>query len=193
LPKIWSGGHWNPVDKVARGTPLILSESEWKKRALKHSNIEQVYFSLTLVTANLLLFLKLMEDGPLRDFNTLSNSLILFFLGIGLILLVRCFMGLIHISRNRPLPGVYEGGIEVRWGRFVPYGEVQGTRRIRTLLGKETLQLLLKPVGKRIGLKWLITGDVECDQVERFIQGPKAGHVGPPRLVVYPRDKFEGE
>ena len=192
MPKIWSGGHWNPVDKVARGTPLILSESEWKKRALKHSNIEQVYFSLTLVTANLLLFLKLMEDGPLRDFNTLSNSLILFFLGIGLILLVRCFMGLIHISRKRPLPGVYEGGIEVSWGRFVPFGDISGTRRRRTLFGKETLQLLLRPVGKVIDLKWLISGSEECEKVEWLIHDLGDRRSGPPRLVVYPHEGPEG-
>ncbi len=188
-----------PVDE-ARGRLLVYDEAEWRSRQ------KRVVFEWALKMAGglLLLYLivyalaiwsstDLLDDGyTLRRLRTLFPACTAFYL-----MLIIDGVAIVYLwEMRRPTPGIYQHGLQLPEGEFVPYlavGWVFRDRRQR-ILPRDRILLSARPDGgpRGAGGRWSVPFsflgmDGLVALVERVkesrAQGPPEQE--PPRLVVY--------
>jgi hypothetical protein len=177
MPKLWRDGRWESVPSIERGHALVHSEGEWRGLAGRRIRaLAAVVMVLALATVPTLMYIQLALTPQ-----AVILFAVLLYLG-GMLL-----SGWWHLRAGGAAPGVYERGVEVPWGRFVPYGEVAGTEWAAYLLGR-ALVLRLRPSGRKLMLVRALFGEdgsVYVEWVPRSAYLADAGRE-PPRLVVYP-------
>ena len=177
MPKLWRNGRWERVASIERGRMLVHSAREWRALVKRRVGIYgAMIIGIALVTIPILM------DGDLVLVLQLGAlyALLLYLLGMLL-------FGWWHLRTGGSTPGVYERGVEVPWGKFIPYGEVMSMERSTRLMGK-VLVLQLRPSGRKIILGRMIIGIDGSNYVESMLRSahPADARQGRPRLVVYP-------
>jgi len=177
MPKLWRNGRWERVPSVERGSALVHSEGDWGFLARRWIGIlEALVIVLSLVLVPMLMYTVLLYTPQ----GAIIIAVLLYLQGMLL-------LGWWHLWAGGAAPGVYERGVEVPWGKFIPYGEVMGVEWGSYLLGR-VLVLRLRPMGRKLILVRALFGDDGSGYVEwklrtEYIPDARGA---PPRLVVYP-------
>jgi hypothetical protein len=177
MPKLWRNGRWERVASIERGRMLVHSGRELGTLMMSTVGI---YSAMTLVII-LVAIPVLMYRDPVFVLQ------LGFFLAVVLYLWATLLHGWRHLSTGGSVPGVYERGVEVPWGKFIPCGEIMSTQRTRALFGK-VLVIQLRPSGRKLILGRMVVGADDWALVESMVRsaGPAGARMERPRLVVYP-------
>lgn len=176
MHRVWSGDGWHREDEVDRGMPIIFSEREWRRRAWRYVHKYSLIGAVYLIG---IILLPLAEFLPAR---VVPGVLSLAGTFTGLYLLCIPFMGGLRLLRGAPVPGLYERGIELPRGRFVPYEDLVSVWRSRYYLN-----IYVGHGMKRLGMDPGLYGreglaHLKAMETARRVSGRA---VAPPKLVVY--------
>jgi hypothetical protein len=182
LPRVWSGGRWRHVGAVDRGALLVRSEREWRRRAWNRVLVNTMVMSVLMTVFAVLFQESILTPEVLVSAGPAWNAAMLMLIMLGLIALSALVCGAGRMAMGRAVPGVYERGVELPWGLFVPYEEVLRVEPV----GMRTA-LVLRPAGPTHHLDAGIFGREGASYVAGAVAARAAtGGVGaPPRLVVY--------
>jgi hypothetical protein len=133
-----------------RGRPVVRSADEWKERwasvnGPRHRRVLSVLVSIFLLV--LIVILGLYLTGNLEGDALTSAALFMFWLTVVLwvpILTVR------HYEVHGPAPGLYQLGVQANMDTFVPYWEIESTRRVG--LGRDNREYVAMAPRYPVGL-----------------------------------------
>jgi hypothetical protein len=129
-------GRFEPDDGIVRGRMLVRSEKEWRGRYIA-SEMKEIgwvmiipfFIAITCIA----IYLRYTEDGTVSIYHPLVLWGLLFPIMIVLLRMLR-----LKLSVSGPAVGLYEAGLQVTDGAFLPYPEIGNvTRRTVSEIGRK--------------------------------------------------------
>jgi hypothetical protein len=175
LPNVWRGGGWGYEAHVDRGPAMVLHEDEWRRRTRLYAHKRAAMRGFVPFLTIAVLLVTMNRGYPVwPSLQLLAIGAVLYLLG----LIPYALRAWLH----KPPPGLYAYGIELPWGRFVPYEEILNVIRRKRYTG-----ICLNPGRRWWWLDYGLYGEAGA-QYLMAIMGQRAGlPIGGsmPRLVVY--------
>ena len=185
MERIYKDGRRTKVPYIDRGRMLVYSEEEWqfRFRQMGRQNAVLLFVIVALYFSSI---------GYINERTSLSSLIIL----VAIIIIGSITYGIYHltISRRlgsgRPLPGIYERGVELwslgsnRGGAFLPFDEIDGAGW-RKSMSWEILTLFLRNTRKTVTINPHFYGMDGLTFVDDVVHGRVEMAKPPPRLVVY--------
>jgi hypothetical protein len=196
-------GRVRTAPSIDRGEPLVYTEEVWRERYSKfQERTLKTQFILLVVTYIVLIISVVVATAGIEGI-PIELPILLFIM----MTVVVWVPGILAMVMNRyqtsrmPAPGLYEGGVQMLPGLFVPYDEVESLEQVdrgpggRRLSGKA---IRLHPRYKRKPFRpievsgyWFLQveflGEGGIAELERRVLGPGEHVQDPPRLVLYGR------
>ena len=194
-------GKVRSAPSIDRGAPIVYTEEEWRERfsVLQGRMLKTLFVLLSVVYVALILPIVISMAGiegvpvQLPVFMFVLLTFVVWVPGIMSMMVNR------YQAERMPAPGLYEGGVQLGHGLFVPYGEVERVEPVERVPGEGRWgrkAIRLHPRFKRrpfpgveVPGYWFFKveflGEEGVDELERRVAGLPEKDQGPPRLVLY--------
>jgi hypothetical protein len=197
------GGRVRSAPSIDRGELLVYTEEEWRERL---STVQRRMYRTLLVLLSVVYFALIIpivvatagiEDVPIElpIFLLIMMSIVVWVPGILALMMNR------YQSSLMPAVGLYEGGVQLGPGLFVPYGEIERVESVDRVPGggrwggravKLHPRFKRRPFpGVEVPGYWFLKveflGDEGVAELERGVSGLGEGVQKPPKLVLYGR------